>query len=374
MMASARVLILVTSLSLSVAGAQRAPSADRRESIRRDIERIEEECRLYGGGDWTNWFAKLATFRAELSGKIQAAKPFNPQAEGVFVARDAVIEAVGDPPLFEGSPAGFVRYLYSPTDLEEWVKTRPSLPAITAVSKWLKKRGIDLIFIPVPKMTEVYANRVVSSVPEDQIVAPQMRRMILELLKADVEVVDLLPLFLASKSQSKEPLYYPADTHWSGTGRMIAAREIARRLARYDFVRKAMKAPRIFKGEPVNPQFAGAVYPALSEEQKKRIEGWTNLTILGVTPLTPHQVIADDCPVRFMGDSYNIAVPQIVANEINLSVSDSSAGGQTSGALKDFLRDPALLDGCRVLIWINEAANFNSDGWALPPRIFEEVR
>lgn len=64
--------------------------------------------------------------------------------------------------------------------------------AVRATSRWLKKQGIDLLFVPAPKMAEIYTDSIVlRGVPADQIVSPHMRKLLFELLADDVEVVDL---------------------------------------------------------------------------------------------------------------------------------------------------------------------------------------
>jgi hypothetical protein len=55
----------------------------------------------------------------------------------------------------------------------------------------------------------------------------------------------------------------------------------------------------------------------------------------------------------FIGDSYNNGVFQLVWGKVNLQPHLVWRAGQTSHAFKDFLRDPGLLDGCRVVIWVN---------------------
>src|ERR1019366_10596082 len=91
-------------------------------------------------------------------------------------------------------------------------------------SKWLRSANVDLIFVPVPKMIEVYANKVVPGVPPDGIVAPHMRKLFFDLLSQDIEIVDLLPSYLAAAKADPEPLFMPADSHWSDRAQQIAAR------------------------------------------------------------------------------------------------------------------------------------------------------
>lgn len=355
--------LVMASLS-SCAASQ--PGEARREAIQQTMRRIERECEIHGGGDWNRWFARLAPFRAALRKKIGELKPYNPAAEGTVEARCALLEAVGDPPLFETCPEMYLRYIYGPQDLNRFVETCPAIPAIKAVAAWLKVRGIDLIVVPVPKMTEVYADRIVPETPPGMIVAPQSRKVLLELLKADVEVVDLLPPFLEASRSRLEPLYRPADPHWAQRGMRIAAREIGERLKRYDFVRRAV-AERpgytVSEGRAYQP---GAGYPALNPEQKQRVERALTSRLVYVTDGSK-RVFSSDAAVVFIGDSYNFGLMDLVAREINMSVRNVGGGGQTTAAIRDFVRDPTLLDKCRVVVWVNHAAAVSDLKWGLPP-------
>jgi hypothetical protein len=344
-----------------------SPAADaRREAIQEAIRRIERESELYGGGDWNRWFAKLAPFRAALRKRVGEVTPYDPTAKGTIEARGALLEARGDPPLFETCPDMYLRHLYAPEDLNDYVQTRPALPAIKAVAAWLKSRSIDVIVVPVPKMTEVYADRVVAETPADGIVAPQNRKLLLALLEADIEVVDLLPLFLEARRSSPEPLYRPADPHWAQRAMGIAAVELGRRLKRYDFVRRAVAEPPGYTVKEWKEHQPGAGYPALNPEQKQRVEKALTSRRVYVADGSK-RVFSDDAPVVFIGDSYNYGLMDLVAREINMPVRNVVGGGHTTTAIRDFVRDPTMLDNCRVVVWVNHFAAVAELKWDLPP-------
>src|SRR5437879_1631055 len=103
--------------------------------------------------------------------------------------------------------------------------------------------------MPVPKMTEAYPDRQAQPCPADRIVAPHLRRLWLELLQKDVEVIDLLPAFLAMPDRDAQPLYFPDDPHWGPRGWHVAAKILAERLQRYLYVRCAREKPPIFQLE-----------------------------------------------------------------------------------------------------------------------------
>jgi alginate O-acetyltransferase complex protein AlgJ len=330
------------------------------------MQRIERECEVHGGGDWNRWFAAWAPFRAALARKVIALKPYNRAAEGPVDARCALLEADGDPPLFETCPVMYLRYLYAPANLGRYIETRRALPAMKTVAAWLRTRGIDLIVVPVPKMTEVYADRIGLGAPPGMVVAPQSRRLLLELLKADVEVVDLLPAFLEARGSSPEPLYRPVDPHWGPRGMAMAAKEIGERLKRYEFVRTAQAEPPGYTVTAGTEYQPGAGYPALDPQQKRRVEEALTSRMVNVGEGSK-KIFSSDAAVIFIGDSYNYGLLPLVVREINMPIRHIIGGGHTTEAIRDFVRDPTLLHNCRVVVWVNHFANVSDGKWDLPP-------
>jgi hypothetical protein len=262
-----------------------------------------------------------------------------------------VLEGKGDFPLHEAAPVHYLAHLVEPQSLDAFRREQP----VTAAARWLRRQGIDLLFVPVPKMTEVYPEYFADHCPQDRIVAPHMRRLLLELLEADVEVVDLLPTFLAERDKDPEPLYQPADAHWAPRAQALAAAAIAGRLKRYDFIARALAGPPLFKAveAPYYPVSSGGAFFAMSPEQRRRAERGQPRTFLSVTDGAgrPPQS-SPSSPVVDIGDSYNGGLQDYLVREINLPLHLLGAGGQTTQRFKDFLRDPKLLTDCKVVVWL----------------------
>ena len=148
----------------------------------------------------------------------------------------------------------------------------PALDGRSSRARWLEQKGIDLLFVPVRKMTEVYPESFTEHCPPDRIIAPQVRRIMLELLEEDVEVVDLLGPLLNECDSDAEPLYLPADPHWGPRAYGIAARLIADRLARHDFVARAKASPPTceWAAGPYKAADEGAAFPAMNPDQRRR--------------------------------------------------------------------------------------------------------
>ena len=130
-----------------------------------------------------------------------------------------------------------------------WISSGRSGPWSPAAN-WLRQQGIDVIFVPVPKMTEVYPEYFTDHCPTDRIIARHIRQALLELLEADVEVVDLLHALQDERDKDPEPLYQPADPHSAPRAQAIAVRLVAARLKRYAFVATAQKSRTICKMAP----------------------------------------------------------------------------------------------------------------------------
>ena len=337
----------------------------RSDAVRRSIAAIEAEVAAATSGDWNRWFESLAPFRAEMRSKVAAGRA----SGGTFL-----LEAEGHPPLLEDP--NDVQYLWEDGNLDEWLARRTSLEGIVQAARWLQKRNIDVIFAPVPKMTEVYADRMARNVPTDRRVAPQVRRLLVELLKKDVEVVDLLPLFQAASQEGAEPLYFADDSHWSPRGQAIAVKAIADRLQRYSFVRDAVARPAAFRDKPVVSTFGtGAWRVFLTPEQLAQIRdySWHGVEILDLNdqPVAP----AETSPVILIGDSFTsvalnpgMSLDALLAHELNMPVSRRSASGGTIDAIKDFAREPALLENRRVVVWVTYNGSVMSSvaRWSLP--------
>jgi hypothetical protein len=339
----------------------------RAREIHETLEVIRAECQRHAGGDWDRWSNELGPVRTDLLKKIRAVKAYRPEAAGYFVARSPVLEGRDHFPLFEPAPEHYLRHVVEPASLDAFRTERP----VVAASRWLKARGIDVIFVPVPKMTEIYPEYFTDHCPPDRIIAPRVRQTMLELLEADVEVVDLWYAFQAERDQSDELLYQPADPHWGPRAQAIAARLIAERLKRYEFVVKAQAAKPIWQGPdlPFPAASEGAAFKALNPDQQKRaIEHQPRSSRIPAKYLRPQ--FDDSAPVACIGDSYNGGFMELLGRELNLPMRPLAGGGNTTDAFKNFLRDPDVLKDCKVVIWLVCTSSLKNP-WPVPQKIHE---
>src|SRR5262249_3946191 len=105
------------------------------------------------------------------------------------------------------------------------------LPAILDFHEQLKTRGIDLLVVPVPLKAAIYPEKILSSFDvrtEDS--APFLHRFYSELRSAGINVLDLMPVMIRQENQSRDPLFCKTDTHWSGSGCVLAGHAIAEKI------------------------------------------------------------------------------------------------------------------------------------------------
>jgi hypothetical protein len=328
----------------------------RATAMRQDAAAIEAQCQKAAGGDWDKWQKDTEPYRAALKRRIDSLRIFPERADDWVESRHEALAANDDFPLFEIGADCYLHQVFDPAVIEPFRNERP----VVAAHRWLRQQGIDLIFVPVPKMTQVYIEHFLYPCPPDGVTAPHLRRTLLELLKEDVEVVDGFSLFRAVRDTDEEYLYNAGTPHWGPRAMRVMAKEIADRIERYKFGARARYAIPICKTSPGPFIWQGRLggigdvgYLTLSDEQKAR-------AIAAQTTTEPHVTMLDgrappnnpDSPVVVIGNCWVDSFGDQLINELNLLTSMQPGSGQTTEAFTDFLRDPARLQHCRVVVWV----------------------
>ena len=89
----------------------------------------------------------------------------------------------------------------------------------------LQKRGITMIFMPVPNKESIYYDRLPNNT------APQfLDTLIPELRKRGIDVIDLQQLYTDVYRTTDVILYTPDDSHWNALGVSVAADALAKQL------------------------------------------------------------------------------------------------------------------------------------------------
>jgi hypothetical protein len=333
---------------------QAAPRAvaARAAVIRRTAEAIQAECRLAAADDWEKWQRDTEPYRNALQAKVEALKKLEKGGTSYPEGRFEALEGRDGFPLFETAAHMHVNYLYKPESLDGFARDRP----VVAANRWLRRQGIDLIFVPVPRMTEVYVEHFLDPCPPDGIIAPHVRRTLLELLKADVEIVDGLPLFRSMRDPGAEYLYNTADPHWAPRGMRVMAKTVADRIARYRFGARARYALPIVTTKPapyLPPNGFQTGLPALTADQRERAEFAETVEDSGVCMEDGRTPPTDaSSPVLLIGHSYVPGFREHLVKELNLLVATRAFPAATTEFFADFLRDPETLARTRVVVWV----------------------
>jgi SGNH hydrolase-like domain, acetyltransferase AlgX len=161
-------------------------------------------------------------FVNELAAKSRSAESNGaaviPGADGwFFLSSDIRFLSVGQ---FWGADAAKVSRAHKPESADP-------IPAIIDFHDQLKRRGIDLLLMPVPPKAAIYPEKILPDVDlHGETAAPFLARFYDELRKREIAVVDLAPVFVQNRASEHGPVFCKTDSHWSGLGCVLAAQTI----------------------------------------------------------------------------------------------------------------------------------------------------
>jgi SGNH hydrolase-like domain, acetyltransferase AlgX len=331
---------------------------------------VTRELAEVGGGSWTKWAARVAPLHDAIRARLRSSPPTVKAfagADGFLFYRNGLEYVVGG-------------------DLENQRKGKNPFPVIVEFKKELDAHDVDFLFVPVPTKEEVFPDAIDARLKAlaGQIVDPFSRKLASSLAQAGVEVVDLLPAFLATRSgdggADQEPIFQHQDTHWTDRGLRLAADLIGARIKKYpwyDGLRKLPSAtPGLTSRETWFTRF-GDLHSRLPEVEKKDFQP---------EKLVAHQVFTafgspyeddPDSPIVVLGDSFtgvyeltdaeHAGVSAHIAKEIGYPVDlVMSYGGGPNVREKLLRRGPAALGSKKLVVWIMTARDLYNywDDWA----------
>jgi hypothetical protein len=258
------------------------------------------------------------------------------------------------------------------------------IPAILDFKRQLDAAGVELLVVPVPAKAAVYPDRLSDALTVAPGVSPPRLDATDEafceaLRAAGVAVADLAPPFLADRFGMEGPLFCKQDSHWSGNGCVVAAREIAGRIKGRPWL-KDRKAPALASQWRAVEVAGDLVPPGSGTAPEKRPARFVGIRAAdgGLEPL------ADDraAPIVLLGDSSNLVfhtggdlhavgagLPDQLALELGLALDVVAVRGSGATAARiNFIRrikaDPNYLKGKRLVIWCFAARELTEgDGW-----------
>jgi SGNH hydrolase-like domain, acetyltransferase AlgX len=255
-------------------------------------------------------------------------------------------------------------------DLGKQAPKKNPLPVVTEFKDALAARGVDFLFVPVPNKAEIYPDRLDprSAALAGEVVAPFGRKLLLDLGAAGVEVVDLLPPFLAERgkdSGARETLYQAQDTHWGYRGLELAAHLVAARIKEYPWFGALARHARPFTTREVTFSRHGDLHSRLPAAARGRYRPETLLAHQVVSGTAPYDDDAES-PIVVLGDSFtgvyelteceHAGVSAQIAREIGYPVDlVMSWGGGPNVRQKLLRRGVEALARKRLVIWMMTA-------------------
>ena len=276
------------------------------------------------------------------------------------------------------------------------------LAAIVDFRDQLARRGIKLLVVPAPNKASIYPEMLCARAGSaGRPVNPATRRILSELARAGVEVVDLFEVFARAKAEGasarSSPLYLAQDTHWSPDGVRLAAQAVAQRLLEKGTGvvfpstlpldtpapsqgEKRLPSPFVIKPVPVSRR--GDVLAMIRNPWIERLFPAEEMVCSQVLSADWREPYRDDpgSPVLVLGDSFlriyqgdeprSAGFLAHLAREIALPVASVvNDGGASTLVRQELYRRPALLAGKRVVVWefVERDLRFGTEGWQKIP-------
>ncbi len=262
--------------------------------------------------------------------------------------------------------------------------------AIIDFRNQLATRGIQLLVMPAPNKESVYPEKLTRRAEDLHLAMSSETAELLNRLKAaDIEVVNLFELFAAEKSTaqaSSRSLYLAQDTHWSPAGVELAARAVAERIRKRDWLKAGSV---VYDLKPAPIQRLGDILrmlqvPKLESQAAAEIVPCNR--VLHRDTLEPYQ---DDksSEVLVLGDSflriYETDEPGASGFVAHLArylkqpvTSIVNDGGASTLVRQELTRRSAWLAKKKLVIWefVERDIRLGAEGWQHVPLPPEESR
>ena len=252
------------------------------------------------------------------------------------------------------------------------------IPAIVDFQTQLKARGIDLLLVPVPPKAAIYPEKILGSAATDGSLA-SLTEFYAALKTAGVEVLDLAPILLAAKAGEHGPVFCATDTHWSGSGCVLAAQALAKAIGD----KLQLKRTGTFSTEWKTLAIHGDLLDLPGGPGKRAPD--EKIAVRLVTPANGTAVAPDPgSQVLLIGDSHTLVFHDFLAERAGLldqlaaeiGIAPDLIGTKGSGAttvrgnlFRKSIKDPAYLSKKKVVVWCFTAREFTEadSGWQKLP-------
>ncbi len=270
------------------------------------------------------------------------------------------------------------------------VERRDPFPAIIDFKERLDRLGIELIFLPIPPKAMIYPDKISETIRAKygtnslrfDIHHQQFYRILRD---KGINVIDLVPEFLANRYDQKGYLYCKTDTHWSGLATIRAAKLIALELKNKAWMNEITK--KRFDTDYRTVRIRGDLLRELQEQEgiedeKLELRFVGTRTSNGLKPVDPNP----NSPVILMADSHGLifhvggdmlahgaGLADQLALDLGFPVDLIAVRGSGATPARVNLYRRAKREGYltkkKVLIWCISAREFTEsvDGWGKVP-------
>jgi len=270
------------------------------------------------------------------------------------------------------------------------------LPAIVDFHDQLTAMGVELLVVPVPPKAIIYPDGLPSperfaqagllaKVPCDPTghsvrLDTALQTFYSQLRLKGIHILDLTSVFMKNRSNPESVLFCRQDSHWSGTGCVLAATKIGMEIS----AAFNNQPKQTFTGEWDTVEISGDLWQALSDpkppKEQVRIRRVSRTGKRGTVESDPKS------PVILLGDSHGLVFhsgDDMLARGAGLSdqlalelgfpvdlvaVRGSGATPARINLLRRAQKDPNYWAGKKWVIWCFSAREFTeSDGWRKVP-------
>jgi acetyltransferase AlgX (SGNH hydrolase-like protein) len=288
-----------------------------------------------------------------------------------FLSSDIRFLSVGQ---FWGADAAKVSRAHKPESADP-------IPAIVDFHDQLKKRGIDLLLMPVPPKAAIYPEKILPDVDlHGETAAPYLARFYDELRKREIDVVDLSPLFLQNRANEHGPVFCKTDTHWSGLGCVLAAQTIKDKIREKFAGQPRKEYAAEWKETTIKGDLGDLAGPSIKKPEPERI------AVRTISDKGTGAAINPDAnsSLLIIGDSHTLVFHDFLGEKSGLldqlayevgfapDLIGTRGSGSTSVRISLYRRarkDPGYLAKKKVIVWCFAAREFteSDQGWDKVP-------
>ena len=315
-------------------------------------------------------------FVNDLAAKSRAAQSENAAViAGVdgwfFLSSDIRFLSVGP---FWGADAAKVSRAHKPESADP-------IPAIVDFRDQLKKRGIDLLLIPVPPKAAIYPEKIVPDVDlHGETAAPYLARFYDELRKHEIDVIDLSPVFLQNRANEHGPVFCKTDTHWSGLGCVLAAQTIKDKIHEKLAGQPRKDYAAEWKEITIKGDLGDLAGPNIKKPEPEKVAVRTISDKQTGAAVNPDS----NSPLLLIGDSHTLVFHDFLGEKSGLldqlayeigfapDLIGTRGSGSTSVRISLYRRarkDPDYLTKKKIVVWCFAAREFteSDQGWDKVP-------